>query len=406
MARADLSSVCEYVAARTGSALSRQQRARLEEGVAARAGDRTASVFLSHLQSLRGAAELAELMGLITVHKTDLFRDEVQLEAVKTKLLPRLLAESPRLTVWSAGCATGEEVATLLILLEEAGADARSTVLGTDLSATALAAAEPLSFGREAMRRVPPAIRDRYFRAQGEQSVLRRELAARAKWLRHNLMDRPYPLPPTGGGFDLIVCRNVLIYFTEGAWQQVVASLIDRLRPGGVLVLGAAEPLLGRSDQIQVLRDTQAFFYRKRSPDDPPPPRDSAPEWKPSASAPTPPLRSISHGSLLPVPDVDPRAEGEQLFELVLQWSAAGQPDEQTEAGLRKVLYLTPDLAPARYLLGMLAEQRGANADATSEYRRALAVLNEGKARPTPFFLNAERLKVACQQALARLGYR
>ena len=84
----------------------------------------------------------------------------------------------------------------------------------------------------------------------------------------------------------------------------------------------------------------------------------------------------------------------------------AGQSDDQTEAGLRKALYLTPDLAPARYLLGMLAEQRGANADASSEYRRALAMLNEGKARQTPFFLNGERLKLACQQALKRLGYR
>lgn len=408
MSKEELSPVCQYVADRTGSALSRQQRARLEDAIAERRGPRGTREYLEHLKSLRGAAELAELMAVITVHKTDLFRDEVQLEAVRTKLLPRLLDHHRRLAVWSAGCATGEEVATLLILLEEAGADARSTVLGTDLSAPALRAAERLTFGPEAMRRVPVGIRDRYFRPVGVEAALRRELAARATWVRHNLMDHPYPLPPGGGGFDLIMCRNVLIYFTEGAWQQVVGGLIDRLRPGGVLVLGAAEPLLGKSEALEVLRSPQAFFYRKRSPDDPPPPapRPSAPEWRPSPSAPVPPLPRSASQSDLPVVEVDPRSEGERLFELVLEWSAAGQTDDQTEAGLRKALYLTPDLAPARYLLGMLAEQRGANADATSEYRRALSMLSEGKVRQTRFFLNAERLKRACQQALARLGYR
>jgi chemotaxis protein methyltransferase CheR len=410
VANPELSPVCRYVSERTGSSLSRQQIGRLEEAVAARKGTRDPASYLEHLKSVRGAAELAELMSVISVHKTDLFRDEVQLEAVRTKLLPALLAERSGLKVWSAGCATGEEVATLLILLHEAGADATSTVLGTDIAASALKTAQGLSFAAEAMKRVPAALRERHFREDAGRFALTRDLAARASWVRHNLMDHPYPLPPRGGGFDLIFCRNVLIYFTEGAWEKVVLSLADRLRPGGVLVLGAAEPLLGKSDQLEVLRYSQAFFYQRRLTNPPapapvPPPRPSAPSWKPSPSAPVPPPRASASSSDLPPIDADPRSEGERLFELVLEWSAAGQTDDQTEAGLRKALYLTPDLAPARYLLGMLAEQRGANADASSEYRRALAMLNDGKTRQTPFFLNSERLKIACQQALVRLGY-
>jgi len=398
--------VCRYVAERTGSSLSRQQLGRLEEAIAARQGGRTADAYLEHLKSLRGAADLAELMSAISVHKTDLFRDEVQLQAVRSKLLPSLLADRRGLKVWSAGCATGEEVATLLILLREAGADVTSSVLGTDIAASALAMAQKLAFAPEAMKRVPPAIRERYFHEAAGRYALVPELARQATWLRHNLMDHPYPLPVTGGGYDLIFCRNVLIYFTERAWEKVVLGLIDRLRPGGVLVLGAAEPLLGKSEQLEVLRYAQAFFYRRRSPSDAPPvvvppPRPSAPP------VPVPvPFVSKTPSSDLPPLELDPRSEGEKLFELVLEWSAAGQSDDQTEAGLRKALYLTPDLAPARYLLGMLAEQRGANADASSEYRRALAMLNGGKPRATPFFLNPERLKRACEQALARLGYR
>ena len=99
-----------------------------------------------------------------------------------------------------------------------------------------------------------------------------------------------------------------------------------------------------------------------------------------------------------------PEEEGRQLFELVLQWAAAGESDVETEAGLRKALYLAPDLAAARYMLGLLLEQRDALADAASEYRRAIAAL-DGGSRPTPFFLNSQRLRQACAIALARLGF-
>jgi chemotaxis protein methyltransferase CheR len=413
----ELSAVARYVSERTGSSLSRQQLGRLDEAIAERKGRRDDFGYLEHLKSTRGAAELAELMSVISVHKTDLFRDEVQLEAVRRKILPQLVTEHRVLRVWSAGCATGEEVATLLILLDEAGADATSTVLGTDIAATALKAAQPLVFAHEVMKRVPSLLRERYFVEKEGRSALIERLAARAMWMRHNLMDHPYPLPPTGGGFDLIFCRNVLIYFTEGAWERVVDALVDRLRPGGVLVLGAAEPILGKNAQLEVLRLQQAFCYRRRlTPKvDPPagvPLPNPSPAWvAPAPSAPRrpsspdlPPVRSTS-SSELPVV-TDPREEGVKLFENVLEWSAAGEKDEDTEKGLRKALYLAPDLAPARYLLGLLLEQRQANADASSEYRRALAMLNEGKARPTPFFLNPERLKKACELALKRLGYR
>ena len=417
----ELTPVCRYVSERTGSSLSRQQLGRLDEAIAARKGKADELTYLEHLKSTRGAAELAELMSVISVHKTDLFRDEVQLEAVRRKLLPQLLAEQRLLKVWSAGCATGEEVATLLILLDEAGADPASSVLGTDISATALKTAQTLAFAAEAMKRVPAAIREHHFTEKDGRFVLVPKLATRAAWARHNLMDHPYPLPPIGGGFDLIFCRNVLIYFTEGAWERVVDALVDRLRPGGVLVLGAAEPILGKNAQIEVMRLSEAFFYRRRLTPKTEPAAAGVPLPAPSPAwvvpPPSAPRRTISSPDLPAVGDgrlatgefpalVDPREEGVRLFELVLEWSAAGEKDEQTEKGLRKALYLAPDLAPARYLLGLLLEQREANADASSEYRRALAMLNEGKARVTPFFLNSERLKKACELALKRLGYR
>lgn len=418
------SPICAYVSERTGTALSKQQLVRLSDAIAARIGGRSEDAYLEFLKTTRGAHELAELMASVSVHKTDLFRDEGQLEAVRSFALLPKARESRPLRVWSAGCATGEEVATLLILLAEAGAHPESTVLGTDISGTALKAAERLTFAPELMRRVPQVLRGRYFHEAKGGFELVQPLRERASFQRHNLMDLPYPLPPGGGGFDLVFCRNVLIYFTEVAFEKTVNALVERLAPGGVLVLSAAEPLLAPKKDLEIVRHAQSFLYLKRVPGmAPSAPRPSAPppplvtsyrktitgEFRvaPAPGLPAPPAPAAkATTSELPALKVgDHEHDGEKLFQLVLEWAAAGQPDAETEAGLKRCLYLTPELACARYLLGMLLENRGAKADAASEYRRALSSLNGGKAVPAPFFLNNERLKGVVERALSRLGF-
>lgn len=409
-----LSPVCAYVADRTGSSLSEQQIARLKEVLAKRISGRDESSFVEFLKSMDGAATLAELMASIAVHKTDLFRDEVQLDAFNRHVLRPLVAKVNRpLQLWSAGCATGEEVATLLILLREAGAHPLSTVMGTDISDAALKVAQKQSFHPELLRRVPSVFRGRYFveEKNGYQRLVP-ELAQQATFQRHNLMDAPYPLPPGGGGFDIIFCRNVLIYFTDKAFDQTVDRLTDRLAVGGTMVLSAAEPILRPRPSLTTERFDQAFFYRRADPAAAPMPIERR-----TVSQPVMPVATFGSAAVARAPapvappapvlevTADPREEAAQLFALVLDWAAAGEPDEDTEAGLRKCLYLDPHLAQARYLLGMLLEQRGAKADAASEYRRALAALSEGRSRSTSFFLNDERLKTACMRALERLGY-
>jgi chemotaxis protein methyltransferase CheR len=409
------------VAERSGTALSKQQVVRLTEAITARMKGRGEDAYLAHLKSSHGAHELAELMACVSVHKTDLFRDEGQLEAVRSYALLPKAKEGRPLKVWSAGCATGEEVATLLILLTEAGAHESSTVLGTDISQGALAKAKTLTFAPETVRRVPQVLRGRYFCQTGEGFELVAPLKQRASFMRHNLMDVPYPLPATGGGFDLVFCRNVLIYFTEGAFDKTVNGLADRLAVGGVMVLSAAEPLLSPRKDLELVRHAQSFLYVKKGPM----PAAKAPvplgfeasyaktitgEFRvaPVVGVPAPPAppRRANTDELPAVTGGDTKEEGVKQFQLVLEWAAAGQADAATEEGLKRALYLAPDLACARYLLGMLYEQRGLKADAASEYRRALSFLNEGRARAAAFFLNNDRLKGVCERALDRTGYR
>lgn len=393
----ELEPLLQFVAQRTGTRLSRQQRERLSAELekAVRAGG--AQLHLARLQSREGALELARLLAVVSVHKTDLFRDEPQLEALETHVLRPLVALGRPLSLWSAGCSTGEEVATLLMLLADAGAHSQSTVLGTDLSDAALAQARRLSFTPEVLKRVPRERLGRYFR----EGTLLAPLMARACFTQHNLMDRPYPFASDDGLFDVIVCRNVLIYFTAEAARETVNGFVERLRPGGVLVLSTAEPLLEPVPELTTLRLPGAFFYQRDGGAPAPAPIPEA-RAAPRPSAPRPPPRPAITGEIPVV--LTPEEEGRKLFELVLEWAATGEDHPETEAGLRKALYLAPQLASARYLLGLILERRGALADAASEYRRALVMLEGGKAMVSSFFLNNERLKQACKLALKRVG--
>ncbi|WP_225410475.1 CheR family methyltransferase [Stigmatella hybrida] len=480
-----------FISARSGMALSGTQRRRLDERLAVLQGVLTEQQYLLHLQSPSGAADLASLISVIAVHKTDLFRDEVQLASFRSHVLEPLVARSPGrpLRVWSAGCATGEEVATLLILLDEAGADPNSTVLGTDISEQVLLRARTLTFHPEQVRRLPAPVRERYFLSDGARSLLAPELRARSLFQLHNLMEAPYPAH--GEGFDIIFCRNVLIYFTAEAFDRVVEALAERLAPGGTLVLSAAEPLLHAPPSLRIIRCEHAFFYvrtfdihtapPRRLPAsgsllaEPPPRlerrRDSgsfpvvaplAPvgEWTREASgaaassATLPsegrrdsgrfatvaagaardsgryaamsarPVRDSGRFATVPAsaardsgrfPAVgggsEPAgptpsqelifAEADALFAQILE--GAGDTDGQKEEYLRRCLSLDPELAAARYLLGMMLELREEFPEAASEYRRALRSLEEGRARATPFFLNPTRLQVACARAVERM---
>ncbi|WP_434388914.1 CheR family methyltransferase [Melittangium boletus] len=401
------------VARRTGMALSDLQCRRLDEKLAGWGGSSVQR--LLHLQSPEGSAELAELIDAITVQKTELFRDEAQLEALRAHVLAPLVARERRpLRVWSAGCATGEEVATLLVLLAEVGADPASTVLGTDISETAIQRAREGWFSAEQLQRVPSALRERWFVSVGPgRHGLVPALKERGSFLCHNLMDSVYPSPVERRGFDVIVCRNVLIYFSPESFTRVVSSFGERLAPEGLLVLSSTEPLLNTPPGLRTLRFDEAFFYG-RAPPEPPAPPVPPPSGSgrfatvgsgrfAAVGSPGAPL-DVSPPPPPPPPTTLAYEEADSLFSQVLGWATSHtQPGPQTEETLRRCLRLDPDLAAARYLLAMVCEQRNAPGDALSEYRRALRSLEEGRARSTPFFLNNARLQVACARAIERL---
>ena len=191
-----------------------------------------------------GRALVDRLIDEVTNQETTFLRDRRQLDAIAWHSLLRGVraAGSRTIRVWSAACASGEEVYTLALLAAEALAPAQTPVdvLGTDISGAALAAAAAGRYRERAVGALSPPLRQRYFEQQADGSYLVGErLRALVRFRRHNLARDP--IPPRGeDGFDVILCRNVLIYFEGPLVERVIGLLGRSVRPGGMLLLGAA----------------------------------------------------------------------------------------------------------------------------------------------------------------------
>jgi chemotaxis protein methyltransferase CheR len=200
-----------------------------------------------------GRALVDRLIDQVTVQETTFARDQDQLDAIPWHSLLQVAraAGSGTIRAWSAGCASGEEAYTLALLAAEAFAPAPAPVevLGTDISGAALAAAVTGRYRERAVRALRPALRLRYLDRQADGSyIVGERLRSLVRFRRHNLVGDPMP-PPGEVGFDLIACRNVLIYFEAALVEPVIGSLERSLRRGGVLILGAADALQRTADR-------------------------------------------------------------------------------------------------------------------------------------------------------------
>ena len=203
---------------------------------------------------VRAASDRAEgrdlmdrLIDEVTNQETSFARDRGQLDEIAWPSLFRgaAAAGSGTIRVWSAGCATGDEAYTLALLADQAFAPAQAPVdvLGTDISRAALATAAAGRYGERAVRALEPSLRGRYFHRQPDGSYLVRDRLRRlCRFRQHNLAREKIP-PPGETGFDLVTCRNVLIYFQAPLASHVIGSLERSLRPDGLLLLGAADAL-------------------------------------------------------------------------------------------------------------------------------------------------------------------
>jgi chemotaxis protein methyltransferase CheR len=186
------------------------------------------------------------------VHETYFFRHAAQVDLLRDDVLPRLDAQRrkagrPLLVVWIAGCSTGEEAWTVAFLAHQArgagggGEAVPVSILATDLSEASLATARHGVYDRvhglDSFRAIPSWAAPHFEAGHGTNAwVVPKTLRGSVRFLRHNVLD-----PPAVSGADLVLCRNMLIYFDEAANRRAQENLVSALRPGGVLLLGPAD---------------------------------------------------------------------------------------------------------------------------------------------------------------------
>lgn len=227
-----------------------------------------AASYLDQLERQQGVAgELSTLGAELTIGETYFFRHTEQMRAFSEVALPErrtLTAGKRPVRILSAGCASGEEAYTLAILASEQGLAGPSApdILGVDLNPLALKRAERATYSEWALRDTPEATRRRYFRKEGSSYVLLRDRLPTVRFRQANLIEDE---ALSGGMFDILFCRNVLMYFTRQQAIRTLARLANALLPGGYMFLGHAETLHGLSSDFELCQAHGAFYYLRKT---------------------------------------------------------------------------------------------------------------------------------------------
>ncbi len=216
--------------------------------------------------NVRGPAELEEVVERLITTETYFFRQEYQLRAFSRELLPRLAESnqsSRRLSIWSAGCATGEEVYTLAILVHESGLfdGWEVRLFGSDISRHNVAFARRGVYRPTSFRTTSPEARRSYFEEVPEGARVRDHIRRFCHFGQLNLIDAGRA--SIVGRVDVVFCRNVLIYFDMRSRKTVIENLHERLFPGGYLLLGHSESLLNVTTAFELVHLSEDLVYRR-----------------------------------------------------------------------------------------------------------------------------------------------
>jgi len=400
------------VAERSGMVFAPNRRVEAETGIQRAMKRAETADVAAYLALVRDDLEaLDSLVDELTVGETHFMRDPDQMELIRREVLPALKArKAPGVAarVWSAGCATGEEAYTLAILLEEAGLGEDAVVLGTDLSVPALRRASAASYSEWSMRGVSSEFAGRYFRPARGRRVLVDRLRSKVRFERLNLVaEEPYA-SVGATGMDLILCRNVLIYFDHATAGRIAARLFECLAGGGVLLTAGADLLLGEFAPFEVEVTRVGLVYRRllsgaeaaarpvarasrseRRPPDMPAPVERTGTPPPEAPAPAPHPhahlgreafeRVLAHANAKGAEDAERVAAAalrRHPLDAPLHYVRAAlllslDRDEDAEEEAERALFLDRSLAIAHFLLGTILRKRGARTEAARAFRNA-----------------------------------
>ena len=200
--------------------------------------------------------EFAAFIEYLTINVSEFFRTPDKFGKLETEIIPELLTRSPTLNIWSAGCSIGAEVYSLTMILKDLTPGKKHRLLATDLDIEIIAKAKKGVYAENELKALNPKRKEKYFTKTSDgRYAIKDEIKQCVEFKRHNLLKDPFEK-----GFDLILCRNVVIYFTEVAKDKLYRNFFASLKPGGILFVGATEAILNARNMGYV--NYQPFFYQ------------------------------------------------------------------------------------------------------------------------------------------------
>ena len=271
----DVTRLCEFLYRRTGMSFADDKRYYIDHRLVERIAATGSGSFQAYFALLRSDYdnEIEHLVNVFTVNETYFYREDHQLRCMTSDLLDDLLlrkAPGETIRIWSIPCSTGEEPYSIAMWLMENWSKVDShniEILGSDIDTRALKAAAEGVYGDRALMRLSRDLIDRYFQpVPGGKHQIDAGLRDSIQWTRANLVD--IPDMSRYRNYDIIFCRNVLIYFDDASRRVAAENLYDCLRPGGYICLGHSETMSRISPLFRVRRFPDAIIYQKPEADD------------------------------------------------------------------------------------------------------------------------------------------
>jgi chemotaxis protein methyltransferase CheR len=262
--------LCDFLYRKTGISFDEKKRYYIDRRLAARIAATESGSFNAYFAGLRANAdhEVEHFINSFTVNETYFYREDAQLRCLSSTLLDQVAAKRPKnapIKIWSVPCSTGEEPYSIALWLLENWAKVDLydiEIIGSDIDTSVLRAAEAAIYGERALMRLSKSFISRYFeRLEDGLYRLVPALSRTIQFTRCNIVDSAQTRRHSG--FDVIFCRNVLMYFDDASRRIAAENLYDCLTPGGFICLGHTESMSRISSLFEVCRFAVAIVYQR-----------------------------------------------------------------------------------------------------------------------------------------------
>lgn len=254
----DYESFIQKIFQKTGINLALYKEAQMKRRLTSLYQKKGYGSFNDFYQALNKDTQLMnEFLDRMTINVSEFYRNAKRWEVLEKTILPDLIKKNGSLKIWSAACSTGEEPYTLAMVLSKHIPLANLKILATDIDENVLAKARLGVYSDRSLNEVPKDALNKFFQKDGSYFKVTEEIKRAVTFKKQNLLSDPF-----AGPFDLIVCRNVLIYFTEEAKDGLYHKFSAALRPGGILFVGSTEQIF--NPNLYNFETADTFFYRKK----------------------------------------------------------------------------------------------------------------------------------------------